>query len=289
MVYPSTTTYLTRKLNWMARKLRFMNDASAIKEWTQAMDCIFNSLENYSKNKDLSTPMQMGLKKMEIQRGKNINVLSWHDGMKATVLTEDLKKTGSQRRDGKPAYRKGMETEKIEKRNNPIPYGDCPPKVQVEWEDEDMCDPKSAVMEMLNKTEVETQSESLFLDGDEIIRGGVVTTKWDGDADFVDKVVVGTTGEDRPRGKSADREKIKLWWKEALLRKLKREDKEKEHWAGNEGFTSLLISCGKDWELTQHLTQMFPKNTGEAFLIVPKDDLRIFLNKEMNNFYRLKT
>ena len=84
MVYPSTTHYLTRKLNWMARKLKFMNEASAIKEWTEAMHCVFKSLEAFSKNKDLSTPTQIGLKKMDIHRGENINVLSLHDGIKVT-------------------------------------------------------------------------------------------------------------------------------------------------------------------------------------------------------------
>ena len=45
---------------------------------------MFKSLEAFSKNKDLSTPTQIGLKKMDIHRGENINVLSLHDGIKVT-------------------------------------------------------------------------------------------------------------------------------------------------------------------------------------------------------------
>ena len=78
MVYLSTTQYLSRKLNWMGRKLRFMNDATTIKEWTEAMDCVFKSLDTFSRNKDVSTPTQIWIKKMEIHRGQNINVLSLH-------------------------------------------------------------------------------------------------------------------------------------------------------------------------------------------------------------------
>ena len=51
------------------------------------MHCVFNSLEAFSKNKELSTPMQIGLQKMEIHRGQNINFLSLHEGIKVTEKT----------------------------------------------------------------------------------------------------------------------------------------------------------------------------------------------------------
>ena len=91
MVYLSTTQYLSRKLNWMGRRMRFMNDATTIKEWTEAMDCVFKTLESFSRNKDVSTPTQMGIKKMEIHKGQNINVLSLH--VVAKVTEKVVKKT----------------------------------------------------------------------------------------------------------------------------------------------------------------------------------------------------
>ena len=256
-------------MEWMGRRLRRIDGAGEIKEWAAAMSAL-----------------NIVFKEIEI-KGSSDNWRPWKKPMEET--TEDLMKTGSLRRDGKLSCMKSLATEKIETRKNPILYGDCPPRVQVEWEDEDMNDPKAGVMEMLSKAEIDTRSESLDLDGNEIISGAVVPTKRDADADLVNKVLIGTTGKERLKGKSVDREKIKWWWKEALWRKLMVDNKEKKHWEGNEDFASLLISCGKDKELTRNLTQNFPKNTENSFLVVSRDELMIYLNKEMNNYYLWKT
>ena len=76
MEYPPTTHYLIRKLNWMARKLKSMIDPSAIKDWTEAMNYAFKTLEAFSGNRDLSTPTQMAKRKVDINRALSINIIS---------------------------------------------------------------------------------------------------------------------------------------------------------------------------------------------------------------------
>ena len=93
----------------MGRRLRYMNDATKIKEWTEAMDCVFKTLETCSRNKDVSTPMQMGLKKIEIHRGQNINVLSRHDdwNIKEKVVKKDKRITVKKKREN---FQRGKST-----------------------------------------------------------------------------------------------------------------------------------------------------------------------------------
>ena len=154
MVYLSTTQYLSRKLNWMGRKLRFMNDATTIKEWTEAMDCVFKSLDTFSRNKDVSTPTQIWIKKMEIHRGQNINVLSLHvdSKIKEKVVKKAKRITVKKKRklsireinSSKPEQAGSMEVDGDVSRSRP-------PRVEVEGDDVDMCDPKAAVMKMLRE------------------------------------------------------------------------------------------------------------------------------------------
>ena len=47
MGYPATTYYLTMELNWMARKLKAINDPTTIKEWTEAMNSVYGVLEDW--------------------------------------------------------------------------------------------------------------------------------------------------------------------------------------------------------------------------------------------------
>ena len=56
MAYPATTYYLSTKLNWMARKLKYLNEASAIKEWTDAMQSVFRTLEAFFREQKLINP-----------------------------------------------------------------------------------------------------------------------------------------------------------------------------------------------------------------------------------------
>ena len=74
MAYPATTHYLTRKLNWMARKLKSVNDPATIKDWTEAMNCLFKTLQTFSANKDLSTPMQMTRRTLDYHKGQSFSV-----------------------------------------------------------------------------------------------------------------------------------------------------------------------------------------------------------------------
>ena len=57
MGYLATTHYLSRKLNWMARKIKDINEPSDIKEWTDAMMSVYHVLEDFSKNEEVSSPL----------------------------------------------------------------------------------------------------------------------------------------------------------------------------------------------------------------------------------------
>ena len=74
MVYPATTKYLIMKLNWMARKQKKMNTPTTIIEWNDAMQSVFKTLEDFSRNKELSTPTEMTKTKREYCRGPSICV-----------------------------------------------------------------------------------------------------------------------------------------------------------------------------------------------------------------------
>ena len=91
MYYPPTTNYLRKKLKWMARKLKAMNDLPAIKDWTDVMNCVFDTLQAISKGKDLSAQC----------RGQRvIGKFTKH-----IVLLMPLHKKGHERREGSKQIR----------------------------------------------------------------------------------------------------------------------------------------------------------------------------------------
>ena len=142
-----------------------MNDATTIKEWTEALDCVFKSLETFSRNKDVSTPTQIGIKKMEIHRGQNINVLSLHVDSKikekvvkkAKRITVKKKRTLSTRENNsmKPEQAGSMEVDGDVSRSRP-------PRVEVEGDDVNMREPKAAVMKMLREAKEQPEKSMLI-------------------------------------------------------------------------------------------------------------------------------
>ena len=142
-----------------------MNDATTIKEWTEAMDCVFRSLETFSRNKDVSTPMQMGIKKMEIHRGQNINVLSRHvdTNIKEKVVKKAKRITVKKKRklstrifnSWKPEQAGSIEVDGDVSRSRP-------PRVEVEGDDVVMRDPKAAVMKMLREAKEQPEKSMLI-------------------------------------------------------------------------------------------------------------------------------
>ena len=90
MPYPSTTHYLAKKLNWMGRKLKSINDPASIKDWTEAMNCVFKTLVTFSGNKQLTAPTQMARRKLDIQRAESINVVSRQKDDSIAVKTKKI-------------------------------------------------------------------------------------------------------------------------------------------------------------------------------------------------------
>ena len=75
MTYPPTRQYLTGKLNWLARKLKSMNDPPAIRDWTDAMLCVFKVHEAFLGNRDLTNPRQIVNRKLDFYKARSINIL----------------------------------------------------------------------------------------------------------------------------------------------------------------------------------------------------------------------
>ena len=75
------------------------------------------------------------------------------------IDNEDLRNMESQSWEGALASNKGMVPEKIERRNIPILAKVPPPRVQVDEDDEEMFDPKDALMEMLKEAEKKTATD----------------------------------------------------------------------------------------------------------------------------------
>ena len=68
-----------------------------------------------------------------------------------------------------------------------------------------------------------------------------------------------------------------------------RDDKNMEYWKekNSENFTHLLVVCGEDKKLGSQLNGMFPENTGNAWLVISKEELRDYLYKELRFFFSL--
>ena len=130
MEYPPTTHYLTMKLNWMARKLKAMNDLPTIKDWMEAMNCVFKTLQAFSSNKELSAPMPVSRRKLNIQKAHCITVKPIHSKVKTikTVVRPIMK--------GKRSCGAGRLTEmmKIKKDRKER----LPPRVQVDGDETEM-------------------------------------------------------------------------------------------------------------------------------------------------------
>ena len=111
MEYPPTTHYLTMKLNWMPRKLKVMNDPPTIKDWMDAMSCVFKTLQVFLSNKELSAPLLVSRRKLDIQKAHCITVKPVHSAVKKIKKIERPIIKGKR----SSVARRQMETMKIKK------------------------------------------------------------------------------------------------------------------------------------------------------------------------------
>ena len=71
----------------MARKLKCINDPPAIRDWTDAMMCVFKIHEVIAGNNDLNKPRQIRNRRLDFCKLKSINVLPINKDLKATKGT----------------------------------------------------------------------------------------------------------------------------------------------------------------------------------------------------------
>ena len=123
---------LTRKIEWMGRRIRKIDDAAEIKNWASAMreiNCLLKEVE-IKEYKDNWRPWIMREK-----RGTNVGRNNQMAGSKPNVW--------NQKAETVPQV--GLEESKKKKRRK------LPPRVEVDGDDVHMLDPKAAVMKMLNE------------------------------------------------------------------------------------------------------------------------------------------
>ena len=174
---------LTRKMEWMGRRLRKIDDVEEIKQWVSAMREINDLLkevdikdckdawrpwsQSTQRGKKVGKTDQIASKRRRLESRKP-HLKNWKTekvqqvGLEVSPgeelkKNEDLEMLPAQERSHRATSRlprveeDGDEVEMLEKR--------CPPRVEVDGEDDRM-DPKAAVMEMLEKAEREEKKRN---------------------------------------------------------------------------------------------------------------------------------
>ena len=297
---------IAHKLRWLARELRWINDPSGIEKWvasTMALGEVMQKMKDLAVTTSVWNAERRNDQTISTQRVAYTISPPCVTTLEYRPTTERLGKDqliaesrGLAAKRGREWERRENWTDMIKNTGFEMQTGVAQvQEVQLDGDDLEMWEPNPAVVEEVYKPQEKTGSDSLEWVED--------VNEMEQDAeeqvpppDLKEEIAVDetndvekATGEERRRGDSAAKEKIKLWWKEALWRKLKEKEQEQEYWAASENFTRLLCSTGNDKELSKNLTEMFPRETGNSFLVISKENLRVYLNKEMNNFYLLKT
>ena len=253
---------LSRKFEWMARRLRKIDDVVEIKEWIAAMSAINTLLKEFEFKEYRNTWQpwrKKGKKKMEIDDDCNDNAVPQNPDvivdlgtgiqnlqfplmptLRSPVGLKSVASNGlwlSRQRETR-GKKRGIKDVSIAVKKKPV----C----RIEAEDGNR-------------------------------------KKADDGKDPLTENKAATDNEDRLDGDAT--KKIKDVWRDALRRRLKVEGKAQEHWCDSEIFEKLLCAIGEDHELLNHLGKMFPKWHGNQFLVISKIELREYLYEEMINFY----
>ena len=151
---------LTRKLEWMGRTLRRIDDAGEIRDWVAAMSAI-NGLLKQVDIKICSDDWQPWCKSKGVKRDSSERVWESKDSIKSKTKINRLE-----------VNRKFSLNEKLRKTStkkvglkNPIPKKLVPPRVQVEVDDTEMIDPNTNVPKVVHTIQEEAGSESPKLNG----------------------------------------------------------------------------------------------------------------------------
>ena len=246
--YPSTTNYLTRKLNWMARKLRCIDDPSSIKDWTEAMNCVFKILEAFSGNKELTTPTERTRRKLDIYRADSTNFISREEvdqPLTMIVAPKETKNTSSI-----------ME-------------------VEIESDTDRQQSLQNAPFSQLQPAKRRA-----------VIRG--IRMRKAHRIDESERESMGrNTDAGRFRAEANIKSKVKDWWTKALWRRLKLESKDNGHWDDKDKFTKLLELCSTDGEMKEKFKENFPsKPAVESIEFYIDAELYKNLRIELDKFYQ---
>ena len=216
---------ISRKMEWMGRRLRYIDVAGEIKEWVVAMsalNCLLKELDikscsdNWTPWKRTKEGVKEGLRKQGSQ--------SWEDSLAS--------KTGRVAEMIERRSKTGRVTERIARRNIPCLVKGRPPRVQVDGDDVEMLDPKAAVLKMLEQPQREFWSDNLDGDGDvsaqeEATKDKLKTNMRQGDLSLTDKI------------------KKREIWRKGLLERVKKENVPVDYWgdvkSGN--FRDMFPEC----------------------------------------------
>jgi len=169
-----------------------MNDLPTIKDWTEAMNCVFETLQAMSRNKELSAPIQISKTKLEIYKASSINVKPLHKDETSAVKTVNKIKRFSL-----SARRRAFKGKRLTSRTPDPMEGDRPmdkamtiEKLKVVWRDEprkgdgdvSMCRATPVIAKSVKvdgdrkriKLELKDTMQSVEVVGDKVIASGTV-------------------------------------------------------------------------------------------------------------------
>ena len=273
MGYPATTHYLTMKLNWMARKLKAINDPSEIVVWTNAMQSVFKVLENFSRNTDLSTPPQINTRKLEFHRERGISVTPSDKETKDSVS-----KLGKTQR---PVV-KGVRTANLKVVPKEKSFKKVKATAELVWDYVD----KAQGLSMEVEADLSKPSNERLQFERKIKQLKV--------GNIEDNVAIHTkNGNDDVSNKDKSQKwerskKLKELWKQALYRTIKGMGKESKNCDDKALATWSLGVTFRDKLMKEQLEIDFPEEypLGSSFKLIGYQELQAYLRKELNRFFQ---
>jgi len=270
---------LWKKLEWMSRRLRHIDDAAEIIHWIEAMNSIYGLVQLVAKNGiDYRDGWKPWSDQQKVQLSKRT---SEHNNSEKMDITKQEMVFHCTKPDTPPAP--SVDTDGLQvslptlrEESMPTPRPSCADL--AEWEGRLPSPDSHCAID-----EPQTVCDS---DSSVAVEQGSVGLK----------PVIGSThpkvGHKRKRvsiplndiSLELAKLKIKSEWRHALLRKLGTVREEKEHWGyvDSQRFTELLLECGRDTLLKKNL-----KDVDHS--LVNRFELRKYLYSKLIEFYSIET
>ena len=223
---------ITRKMEWMGRRLRYIDEAGEIKEWAAALSAL-----------------NCVLKEVDIKETTD-NWRPWRRPNDSEKVDGKIKSTSS--RWDSLASKMGMETKKTVRGKSHILANAHPPRVHVEGDDVEMLNPKAAVLEMLRWPQKDTWSDSEDRDGDVREQDEATTELQETNSQQRETTVI-------------EKKRNREMWRDAMLERLRKLKLPLEHWGnvGSGNILSMVRGCAPEGVRKAVIEDLGDHGTGE--------------------------